>query len=509
MNASVLKEECAGNYFAKHGCAWFDVAVDSIKRDPNVCGGWYSVGGEKAQRFSSWKTLPKEIIWWTNLSKAESWSLGRWSTFKDGALFGPDWPAIMTESSKSFGSDALALGLPMWSEIFSRCAEWLASWAAAHDAENPWDWGEGSLADALAPRLGLVPKKQENIQPVLQNAYCEIIEQEIPTKILVGRRKVMLAYPRAEHSKKLWSVPHPKGDWHEYKDWSDDFQDRVNWLKEQRLPVLVRVDSIFWKEGHEANGRLWLGLRGRRFPAAQFEPVWMTGEEAKILNSYALLELGCAYLAEGWQTSSIPEGWSLGSSDSLVNLSWSQSLLSSSLWMAAASPTRDPKNRRKASFSSRAVWWRASDRIRCFLGASKLQERGFTVFSYGQGQIAILFNPDGKPEELAEAIQDAGLLMPELLARVESVGFTDFNNIVHVNRWLKKVGGSSTLIDIDRLVAPWAGKDVKLVLSAAAKRLISIESFPSPEWKEWWKDSLKKQARISVDKLSEKMKKRA
>lgn len=510
MNTSVLKEELSGRYFAKHGCAWFDMYTEDVRRDPNHCAGWYSIAGSDAKRFSSWKELPKEVVWWTNLSRAESWSLGRWSTFKDGGLFGPDWPAIMAESSRSLSPESLAAGVSVWSETFSRCAEWLSSWSSQYDVENPWDWGEGNLADALAPRLGFLPEKQELIQPILKNAYLEVIEEEIPSKLLVGKRKVVLAYPRVEHARKMWNVSFPKGDWKEVKELSEHFPDRVDFIWQQKNPVLARIDSISWRDGYESEGRLWLGLRGRRFPAADFEPIWLTGEEVKLLNSFAIVEVACVYIADGWQKKKIPDGWSLGYEDPLVGFSWSQSLLSSSLWLAAASPTRDPINRKKSYFTSRAVWWRAQDRIESFKAALNLQKNGFTIMSYGQGQVTILFDPNEKPEKMMESIQDSGLLMPELLARIIPLEKeVDFNNIVHVNRWLKKIGGSSTLLDIDRLVAPWAGDSLKTILEASAQKLISVKDFPSPEWETWWKSSLRVQAKISVARLKEKLKRQS
>ena len=92
-----MSPEFNGGYAQRHGCAWFEADAQG-RRDPDKVSGWWAVGGEDAQRFSSWRDLPADVVWWTNLSRAEAWALGRWSTFKEGSLFGPDWPALMTES---------------------------------------------------------------------------------------------------------------------------------------------------------------------------------------------------------------------------------------------------------------------------------------------------------------------------------------------------------------------------------------------------------------------------
>ena len=503
MNVTAGKD-FLGGYARRHGCAWFELG-DQGASSPDQAKGWYSVGGLPALRFQSWRELPEGVIWWTNLSRAEAWSLGRWSVFKEGALFGPDWPALMTESGHGASDEAVAGAVRAWSETFSRCAEWLSNWASLHDAQNPWDWGEGTLADALAPRFGWVPDAAEEPQPILQAAYVETIDQEMPAHLLAGRRRVTLAFPRVDHSRRLWGTRYPKGEWKEVNAWPRSGEDRLAWVRSQEKPLLVRIRILGWRPGQEAMGALWLGLRGRRFPAAEMGPLWLTGEEAVLLGTFAQLDIDEGFVGNGWTKLPPPEGWSMSSDDPLVTLSWSQALLADAAWRSAASPTRDPQKRRRSWFTSRSVWWRAADRMRCFQAASALHQKGWAILGYGQGQVTLLVDTDQQASPLADAIMQAGLLMPSLIARLAPVtALADHTDMVQVDRWLKQTGGSALpLIDVDRLVAPWPGSaaEVRGVIEPAAQRLFKLSPVPNTAWQSWWSTSLNQQARRSVDRL--------
>ena len=503
MNVTAGKD-FLGGYARRHGCAWFE-ASDSVRKPPDQASGWYSVGGQPAAHFENWRELPDGVVWWTNLSRAEVWSLGRWSTFKEGSLFGPDWPALMTESGHGASDEAVAGAVRAWSETFSRCAEWLSEWASVHDSQTPWDWGDGTLADALAPRLDLVPALPEDPQPILQAAYVEVIDQEMPAHLLAGRRRVTLAFPRVDHSRRLWNTRYPKGEWREIKAWPRSGDERLAWVRGQDNPLLIRARILGWRPGQDTAGALWLGLRGRRFPAAEMGPLWLTGEETVLLSTFAEVELEEGFLGNGWTKLSSPPGWGLSKEDPLVALSWSQSLLADAAWRSAASPTRDPQKRRRSWFTSRSVWWRAADRMRCFQAASSLHQKGWAILSFGQGQVTLLMDPDQSAGPLADAIVQAGLLMPSLIAKLSPVtALADHNDLVQVDRWLKQAGGNALpLIDVDRLVAPWPGTsaEVRGDLEPAAHRLYNLSPVPNVPWQTWWKAVLNKQARLSVDRL--------
>jgi len=492
------------SYASQHGCAWFEPDKNG-RRDPNTCSGWWAVGGSKALRFTHWRELPKGIVWWTNLTREEAWALGRWSTFKSGELFGPDWPALMTESGHGATDEAIANAVQAWSETFARCAEWLADWAYVNTNDKPWDWGEGDLADALASRLGWFSDIPEEPQVIFQAAYSEDVLQEVPSHLLKGRRKVVLAFPRVSYVQKLWGARYPTGPWKEVTQWPHGSEERLAWIRAESRPLLVRISEVTWRLGQETEGSLWLGMRGRRFAAAVMEPFWMTAEEAILLGAYAVLDIDEGFIGHGWTTEDLPPNWAMSSEDPLVSLSWSQALLSAAAWKAAASPTREPNRRKKSAVTARALWWRAADRARCFQAARALHGKGWSVFSYGEGQVTLLIDPTEPVEPLADAIGKAGLLMPALLAKLAPMGASvSHEDWVQVDRWLKRSGGVDRLVDVDRLVATWAGSaaEIRSVLAPVSERLMALApSAPNAEWGAWWKTVLNQQARRSVDRL--------
>lgn len=499
---SPIKTSSEAKFHDQHGCVWFEEDAHGFL-DPNANGGWYSISGKEPVRFKSWRDLPDGIVWWSNLTKHQAWALGKMHRFKDGSFFGPEWNALIIENNRFGNKENIQQAVQIWSETFARCAEWLSAWSARHTPELPWEWGDGSVSDVLAQRLGWSDSRLEEPQPILQAAYVEKIEHHIPSKFSDGKRKLLLAFPRVDHAKRMWTNRYPEGNWVEVSEWPKDKKERVEWIKSNHYPLLVRIVNIEWREENQAEGMLWLGMRGRRFQAAEFEPVWVTGEEAKVLNTFAYIEADVAYQAPGWATLEKVPDWAIDSEDPLVGLSISQSLLATSLFDAASMPARDPKKRKKSYYSSRSIWWRANDRMRCFRAALEFHKKGWHVLDFGCGQVTILFDPNEKVDNLVETIDANNLLMPALLAhRVPLKMDADHTNLVHVNRWIKEVGGNYPLVDVDRLVAPWSGNSVKVqgVLESAAKKLSAL-SPPNKEWQKWWYNALTKQARSSVDRI--------
>lgn len=492
-------------FFNWHGCAWFEPDPTTQRRDPNKAGGWWSVGGQPAQRFENYKQLPEKVVWWTNLSKAEVWALGRWQWFKEGSLFGPDWPALMTESGYKATEESIALAVAAWSETFARCAQWMSLWSAKHQPDVPWEWGEGNLPDLLAVRWQWSAQKMEEPQPVLAAAYQEVIDQEMPMNFLADKRKVVLAFPRLFYAQQFWDQRFGKGPWTWLgpQDWPRSTEDKIAWIRAQKNPLLVRISQVAWLPGQHIPGQLWLGLRGRRFAAAEMDPMWMTGEEASTLATFASLVVDEGLIGEGWDTLRAPKGWSFDLQDPLLPWSWSHALLSTAAWKAAGTPTRDPKRRTKSWVTPRSIWYRAFDRDRCFQAARHLHEKGWPIFSYGNGQVTLIVDPHENPTKLIQDIQEAGLLMPAMLAKLKPLEASAEKSVLEVDHWLKQELGFQAILDIDRLVSPWKGPGLKSLLKEAALELQHLKA-PNPEWQRWWLEKLSEQGRLAVNRLNKK-----
>lgn len=501
MNTSSLFHP---DFASTHGCAWFEPSATGV-RNLAQCGGWASIAGLPAKRFSSWKELSTEVVWWTNLTREEAWQTVRFDKIREGGLFGPDWSGWLAERASPEELASVPLVCAGVSETFARAGCWLAAWTRRLEQARPWAWEDGSMPDLLADRLGWRSEVSVGPQRVFEEAYLEEVNQRLPAQSLAGFRKLILSFPRRQHAAWLFKQRHPVGEWEclEEKAWPRNPDKIPYWLTEENKPLLVKVNEISWHVQDDQFSLLWLGSRGTRFAGAEREAIWMTGEEARVLSRHAQFAIEGVYRAEGWGNTPQPEGFDLDGVDNpLVDLALSQELLAASLWRAASSPTRESGNRRRDDFSPRAIWWRAADRQRCFEAARQLVVAGYRISSHGSGQVAVVFDPETDPSKLAQTIKNAGLLLPGLLARSLPIAEDAVpENSLIIDHWLKRESSLEGRLDIDRLVAPWLGPNqVKPILQEAASRLITLPS-PNPTWSKEWSARLQAQARKSVDRL--------
>lgn len=120
MNQNDVVDAFKPDLSRKYGCAWFIWGAEGGVRQPEKTGGWASIGGDPAFQFHSPHDLPKDVVWWTNLSKPESWSLGRWSHIKHAGFLGPHWLSLMSEWGFPTELEDLKIACAAWSEIFAR-----------------------------------------------------------------------------------------------------------------------------------------------------------------------------------------------------------------------------------------------------------------------------------------------------------------------------------------------------------------------------------------------------
>lgn len=510
----------------KHGCIWFeDNPENKGPRDPNKMGGWACVGGAEPFHFEKVADLPLDIIWWTNLSKSENWSFGKLKRFKESAVFGIDLISLISENGSI--NDKRSATVKYWSEIFARAADWLSRWAEKNH-DTPWDWGEGSLADAMRRKL-LPADETENmlIENALSKGYIENIVCEVKSQKLEGKRQIVLSLPRLKHAQKILSSRYPKKGWSLLRenDWPKSTSEKIKWVMEKKQPLLIEVDMITFKDmpirqgdTSLSVGEMWLGKRGFKLSSQVMEPVWITETELMALAKFANFEIISAYISPGWDTIVNVEDIIDTEEGPLIQLSMTKGLLATSTWQSLASPGRDPNNRRKGVHSPRAVWMRVTDRLSCFSAALIMQSRGYDVLSYGNGQVKITFDPQGDANLLAKTTQQAGLILPTILAeRLPLNETTKFENLLEtqegvssVDQWLKhkwsikkKTNESLTplYLDIDRLILPWIGKEKTAeILKKTALRLLSLNN-KETKMDNWWEHTLKEQTTKSVERI--------
>lgn len=504
-----VRQAMEPNYARQHGCAWF-LWPAGAARNPQVAGGIASVGGQGAFRFRHWKELPPDIVWWTNLTQAEAWSLGQWSRLRESAFLGADWLGLIGEWGFPSDDQGMMEGCAAWSETLARIGEWLAAFEASKG--RVWSWNEGTLAENISavwsppgPRSAPDPKGR-----ILRAAYVERIESMVPNHELIGLRKMSLSFPRWSHVQSMWAQRHPAGD---FENVPLDLLPRESlgrrqWIIDQTDPLLIQVDDVVASPGHEAESELFWGRRGRRVASTWMEPTWLTGEEAQLAMGFCDFTVQGVFRGTGWTQTPPPAGWPGGQepANPLDGCSVTLGLIAKAGWEAMATPARAPGSRTRPDPTPRAVWWRTADRHRCWIAARILEKEGIRVLSYGRGEVGVAIDPARSLVEVAEAVRSAGLVLPAALATAIPVEFSsgasDHQAIAH---WLRAHGSAETLLQIDRIAAPWRTpgnlQEVRGVLERAAQGLLKLDPAAPDAWKRWWAESLRSAATRAVTKV--------
>lgn len=513
------------NNLSKHGCAWFEEDNPTrTGKDATQLGGWACIAGSEPFYFNNVKELSIDVIWWTNLNKAENWRLGKLKRFKESTLFGIEWTSLISETSLKEKRSEI---VKYWSEIFARSAEWLSRWQADIKGTN-WDWGEGSLADAL--RIQMLPEDKQDIlevENILAKAYCEKIDCEVPSELLQGKNALTLSLPRLKHAENIFNTLTPISEWTliNKNDWPENQEDKITWIKKLKKPMLIQIAVTQIKKSpsedenwqHISVGQMWLGKRGSLLNTKALETIWITENELINFSKFAEFEIISGYMSSGWEKVKPNESLLNNGEGPLIYWSTTKGLIALSSWQALSGTTRDPKNRRKGITTGRAVWLRAKDRLYTFSAALVLQSKGYTVLSYGNGQVTIAFDVKGSLAHLAESIRQAGLIVPMRLVEKIEQEEHEFKKEMNLNsekvseidnwmkgKWIQEYKNKERIkplfIDIDRLILPWWDKTQNSILKNSAQRLIALDK-TSKNNDKWWSELLIEQAQCTSQRL--------
>ena len=511
----------------RHGCAWFIWPVDAPDKDPQHAGGWMAIDGQPATWFNSPRDLPPDVVWWTNLEPAAAWSMGRSSHIKSDGFLGLDWFALLSRWGRPVGPDATREAVSLWSELLARLSYRLDQWCAQqHVLDHPmadpsqlpspdWSWGEGDFVEALARRLG-VPVSggpagiSSDSPPGLEEAWQVQIHADLPGHLTEGRRRLALLLPPAAHAAHVRSSRVPKGPWRELPPGQWPIQDdrRWAWLEEnQSQPLLVRFDHPPQAHpGQEELLRLAWGRRGRRFPGAPYEPVWMPGEEALGLRECLVGAPSVIWIAAGWeQGPSLP--WpTVDPQDALEGCSLLSAILEGAFWRAWATPLRNDRRLRPTP-STLSVWWRSADRQACLEAARHCQEGGLDVIAYGNGQVHVVFSPDRTLSDWERPLAAANVLVPRDLAAVARVPTPPVLNAKAVDAWLLVTSQPlEAWFSLDRMLSPWLGDDRRHLKEMMSSTLAALTQIPPPsgasaDWGAKWRALLLERSRSALARL--------
>jgi hypothetical protein len=343
--------------------------------------------------------------------------------------------------------------------------------------------------------------------PFWQQAYTGRIDYEwpIPTSAPETREITFMFHPWS-HAQKITTTKVPDGQWRQVSEWLSSTKDRLNWLKQQDKPVLLKI--ITSNENQPTNQRYMntiLGLRGKAFIYAERKFVFLTGEELLWLaNLTQDFEIESAWVCDGWRFIEKHDELMEGN-DLLSPHSVTRSLLALNRIIGMMTPSI---NKRHAPYpTSDMIWMRAKDRILSANVAIAMLNKGWFVVSHGEGWIKVAVTADQlRDPSRNQFLISQGILLPPTW--IEQKDLNLLGTMGHINEYhmdlILKFLNPMAFIYIDRISLPWPGprKEVVDRMQLAATELTNIYTkHPSVIVANDFKRKLLAQAKASVDKI--------
>src|SRR5476651_476940 len=395
---------------AGFGCVFFDREDDgSGHLEPRYGKGWFSIEGQKAERFADPKQLDGDVRWLTNLDKKQFWLSSAVSnkSLRHSGYLRVALSQLMQETGL-LTTDLTAAGVcERLSEIYSR----VSKFARVH--YGILEFKEPDLKEQIARALAIndQPISME-VDEALRRSWQEVVSLKLPGQ--ESKRGMVFRRPRLAHANAILKTPIPTGKWEFLDARSMPVEGaRLDWLFSKNRPFLakVRVGDAFETEQSRQVAKLLSFSDPLANGARKRDRDWMCSNELFYWAQHARIEPLAVFMAEGAEL--MPKSPGILDMGPLSEQSISLGLLAESHWMALAGRARHPAARSAALVSPRAAFLRAADRFLCFCSALEMQSRGFEPISYGMGSVALAY--PSRPTsvgDLGEALQGAGLLAP-------------------------------------------------------------------------------------------------
>lgn len=392
------------------GCVLFDMQDDGSERmTPQPGKGWASANGKEAVRIHSPDDLASDIRWLTNLDRHTFYRSGavRMKKLRESSYLKTDLGQIMRETGLAPQKLTSAKACEGLSEVFAR----LMKIAQAH-YEIPSIREDEFFAELRPLLLPADAPVSLEVDEALSRAFLETVI--CPSAKVEGGRRVLLKRPRLEHARQILDTAIPDGEWEFVGvDAMPEESARLEWLSGLKRPALMKVAIKGFVERCPAWAPALLQLgEASAGGARKKERSWMTLQEARYFSRYAKLDIQAVFLAEGWRD--VGARKELCEMGELSDLSISLGLIAEAHWLALASPSRHPVTKQKTLVSPRACWLRATDRFLCFAAALPLASAGFSVSSYGAGEVVVTARAD-RMRDLAQIAPACGLTAPAAL----------------------------------------------------------------------------------------------
>lgn len=397
------------------GVARFDTS------DPNG-GGWASIEGQEAKRFTGSGALNNETLWWVNLDfdamlrtglnrtqyiKRTTY-LNSWNN-KGDALGQNDFCQSWGLLHRSFTEQQVTQTL---SAIFARSIRFAKQHYGLDIGERVPDCD--NLADEL--RLRMLPERDKHITPEVDQALSAAYQPYVyPVRTDHAWDEdyidVQLVVPPVKYAHEILDVMVP-ADQFEFvgADRLPPPAQRLDWVMSQERPVLarVRVSNIH----PDVAPVVAFGNGAKTGSNRQYA----SHPELVLLSKYADIEVDSVFLFGGYQY--LPERLQLPTFTALQAMTPTAEVIASNHWIGLSreNPYKlERANTDLRAMSPRAAWINALDRFLMFGYALQLYRQGISVRRYGAGRVTAIV-PKYHYQDAYEVASSIGLLAPPTVA---------------------------------------------------------------------------------------------
>lgn len=434
---------------SKYGFVFFNKNKDEPIKNWKC---YYSIGGEKAQLVKSYIELPKDIIWWTNLNKLESWEMGKFSKFKSSDFLGINYNIVLNYFL--LDSDKITEMVKKNSQFFSNFMYILSNYLKKINI-NIFNYNlNGSLKDFIAT-LSFKDNENEMINKFCNNFLLSEVE-------VLNKNELLDLQSDPNYENIYVNLP-------VYNNINNILLENNNYttVKKIELPISIKKENYIFDENNvkkpilmnisnisiikeENKVRTLLGQRCLTLNGSFINNIWLTNEEFYIINDYIKCEINNMYLCVDSSYNFNEYVLKDNQDNDLKGYSLNFNLLTSLFLSIYFDNSYNFDNRRKNKKSLSNILITAKERIKYFNIVSKLLENNIKIVSYGNSSIRLIYKKD-EIEKVLLTCLELGIKIP--LRYINKL--TNLNNITNkeflLNKFYINEKKSCLYLDIDNV----------------------------------------------------------
>lgn len=414
----------------------------------NIMGGIACIHGQDPFEFKQIKELPKNIIWYSNLTKDGIWRTGQWHNIKSKFYLGISFEALYSNLINHRDKFKLVKSFAF---LFTQVMYALEKYVIDNGLE--FKIGKNELFEDLYEQFmgkSFNPKTPEELRYRFGESYIEQIKIPNGNSINANNSNNTFTF-LIDHNfyvEEILSETLPIGKWTELNEFKGNKQPskllKEKIILDKNAKFFIKIDELIFHPSLNQNwGSLWLGSRGALLNGTIIDELWLTEKEFLFLIQYADFKV-----LEVWQnteTTSIKDFYfkKLFKKDLILenidlrHISMVYQILSRLFIKSFMSTGYHPVTREKFPFTENMIWFRAKERELLFNIAKKMvEEFNYKIKNFGNGEITIYLEQQDK-QKLIQFLLSQNLFIPMALAQEEIPNKKNLQNLF-INEYLHK-----------------------------------------------------------------------